>query len=182
MCNPETVNLTIARKPSRPSTVTLPTWSPKPDARPSRTKPVPSPIRITIPYQGPVTHQIFRLIKNKANIDVTWSSSKSIKTHLQANDRGTSSVSPKTRGCIYQISCNCGHRYIGDTIRPLNTRLKEHQSSVNKLDLKSAISEHIIKNQDHYIMREASKVLSKNNNKDKENYKKPLTSGDTSQP
>ncbi|XP_071114892.1 uncharacterized protein [Haliotis cracherodii] len=121
-----------------------------------RPKPAPSPIRITIPYQGPVTHQIARLIKNKANIDVTFSSGKSIKTHLQANGRGTSCTSPNPRGGINQ--------YIGETLRPLNTRLKEHRTSVNKPDKKSAISEHILKNENHNIMWEATKVLSTNNN------------------
>ncbi|XP_071084025.1 uncharacterized protein [Haliotis cracherodii] len=86
-----------------------------------RPKPAPSPIRITIPCQGPVTDQIARLIKNKANIDVTFSSGRSIKTHLQANGRGTSCVSPNPRGCIYQIPSNCGHQNIGETLRPLNT-------------------------------------------------------------
>ncbi|XP_071105301.1 uncharacterized protein [Haliotis cracherodii] len=96
-------------------------------------RPIPasSPIRITIPYQGPVTHQISYLTKNKTNIDVTFSISKSIRTHLRANGRGTSSA-----GCIYQIPCNCGHQYIEETLRPLNTRLKEHRTSVNIPDLK----------------------------------------------
>ncbi|XP_048236589.1 uncharacterized protein LOC125371936 [Haliotis rufescens] len=117
-----------------------------------RPKPAPSPIRITIPYHGPVTPQIARLIKNKANIDVTFSSGKSIKTHLQANGRGTSCTSPNPRGGINQIPCNCGHQYIGETLRPLNTILKEHRTSVNKLDQKSAISEHILKNENHNII------------------------------
>ncbi|XP_046561315.1 uncharacterized protein LOC124270314 [Haliotis rubra] len=124
---------------------TLKTSKPKPKA-------APSPIRITIPYLGPVSHQISRLVKNKANIDVTFSSNKTIKTLLHANGRGTSSSTPNPRGCVYQILCNCGDPYIGETLRPLNTRLKEHQASVNKLDLKSAVSEHINKNQDHAII------------------------------
>ncbi|XP_046582566.1 uncharacterized protein LOC124289940 [Haliotis rubra] len=36
-----------------------------------RLKPEPSPIRITIPYVGPVSHQIVRLIKSNASFDCT---------------------------------------------------------------------------------------------------------------
>ncbi|XP_071089313.1 uncharacterized protein [Haliotis cracherodii] len=160
---PSAVNWTISRKPSPAQLVskTIRKTLKNSDPRP---KPAPSPIRITIPYQGPVTHQIACLIKNKANIDVTFFSSKSIKTHLQANGRGTISASPNPIGCIYQIPCNCGHQYIGETLRPLNTRLEEHRTSVRKLDQKSAISEHILKNINNNIMWEANKVLSTNNN------------------
>ncbi|XP_067656407.1 uncharacterized protein [Haliotis asinina] len=120
-------------------------------------------IRINIPYLGPVSHQVTRLVENKANINVTFSSNKTIKSLLHANGRGTSSSTPNPRGCVYQILCDCGDTYIGETLRPLNTRLKEHQASVNKLDLKSAVSEHISKKHDHTIIREATKALSANN-------------------
>ncbi|XP_067660490.1 uncharacterized protein [Haliotis asinina] len=132
--------------------------------KPSKPKPkaASAPIRITIPcLSPPVSHQISRLVKNKANIDVTFSNNKTIKTLLHANGRGTSCSTPKPRGCVYQILCGCGDTYIGETLRPL--RLKEHRASVNKLDLISAVSEHISKNQDHAIIWEATKALSVNN-------------------
>ena len=134
------------------------------EPREPKPKPAPSPIRITLPYVGPISHQISRLIKNKAAIDVTFSSGKTIKTLLRANGRGTSTQNPNPRGCIYQIPCNCGQQYIGETLRPINTRVKEHQTSVTKLDQKSAISEHIINHQAQTIQWEAIKILSTNNN------------------
>ncbi|XP_067672623.1 uncharacterized protein [Haliotis asinina] len=132
--------------------------------REPRPKPSPSPIRVTIPYLGPISHQISRLIKTKASIDVTFSSGKTIKTYLKANGKGPSCEHPNPRGCIYQIPCNCGDLYIGETLRPINTRMKEHQTSVRKLDQKSAISEHILKNPEHSIRWEDTRILSTNNN------------------
>ncbi|XP_067658221.1 uncharacterized protein [Haliotis asinina] len=101
-------------------------------------EPSPSPIRVTIPYLGPISHQISRLIKAKASIDVTFSSGKTIKTYLKANGKAPSCEHPNL------IPCNCGDLYIEETLRPINTRMKEQQTSISKLDQKSAISEHIL--------------------------------------
>ena len=105
-----------------------------------------------------ISHHIARLIRTKASIDVTFSSGKTLKNLLQANGRGISTAAPNPRGCVYQISCDCGQHYIGETLRPLSTRIKEQVRS----DV--SLSEHIIKNKDHSIKWEATTVLSSNNN------------------
>ena len=52
---------------------------------------------------------------------------------------------------MYQITCSCKDTYIGETGRPLQARIKEHQLSVGKNDLKSALSEHIASHPNHSI-------------------------------
>ena len=45
---------------------------------------------------------------------------------------------------IYEIPCTDGKSYIGETCRPLKTRLHEHKEAIRKLDIqKSALAEHI---------------------------------------
>ena len=73
---------------------------------------------------------------------------------------GTKTCNPK--GVVYQIQCSCSESYIGETSRPLNTRIEEHKASTKKGDLKSAISQHIQENPEHSIMWDSIKIINKN--------------------
>ncbi|XP_067671636.1 uncharacterized protein [Haliotis asinina] len=105
-----------------------------------RPKPEPSPFRINIPYQGQISHHISRLLKTTAGIDVTFKSDKTLKTILKANGRCTPTKTDH-KPSIYKLMCDCGSSYVGETSRPIDIRLKEHRASVEKSDLKSALSE-----------------------------------------
>ena len=49
----------------------------------------------------------------------------------------------KRPGVIYKIRCECGHFYIGETGRTLNTRLKEHKAACRLGAFeRSAVAEH----------------------------------------
>jgi predicted GIY-YIG superfamily endonuclease len=49
----------------------------------------------------------------------------------------------KQSNVVYQIPCSCGKVYIGETIRRLQSRVKEHQDACRKYQTeKSAIAEH----------------------------------------
>ena len=48
------------------------------------------------------------------------------------------------RFLVYKFTCNsCGEFYIGQTSRPFQLRFKEHMSSIEKKDNKSALSQHV---------------------------------------
>ncbi|XP_067650887.1 uncharacterized protein [Haliotis asinina] len=99
-------------------------------------KPGPSPVRINIPYQGQISHHICRLLKKTAGIDVTFRSDKTLRTILKASDRcSPTKTTHKPRSYIYKPMCDCGASYVGETSRPIDTRLKEHRTSVEKSDL-----------------------------------------------
>ena len=83
-------------------------------------------------------------------------------TIQQANGRGSNKTRAEHRGCVYKINCDCGSSYIGETGRPFNLRLKEHITSVDKLDQKSALSEHIINNPNHSIIWQQPEILASN--------------------
>ncbi|XP_067671768.1 uncharacterized protein [Haliotis asinina] len=121
-------------------------------------KPEPTPIRVNIPYQGKISHQISRLLRKTACVDATFYSDKTLKNILRANGRGGSDqTNPNPRGCIYKINCDCGSSYIGETCRPFNIRLKEHKTSV-----KSALSEHIVNYPNHSIDWKNTEILASN--------------------
>ena len=53
-------------------------------------------------------------------------------------------VPPEDRtGVVYKIGCICGDVYIGETSRPLNTRIKEHKAACPLANFeRSAVAEH----------------------------------------
>ncbi|XP_048252602.1 uncharacterized protein LOC125380886 [Haliotis rufescens] len=114
-------------------------------------RPQSAPFVISLPYFGIVSHKIQRLLKKQANIDVVFKRSHTIQNTIKATGKPPSSHKPEPSGAVYHIPCNCGQAYIGETSRPLKTRIKEHQSSVTKDDSKSALSDHIRDNPSHSI-------------------------------
>ena len=60
---------------------------------------------------------------------------------------------------VYQVPCSCGEIYIGETLRRLETRMKEHQDACQKGTLeKSALAEHAWENH-HPIKWEETTVI-----------------------
>ncbi|XP_067660298.1 uncharacterized protein [Haliotis asinina] len=145
---PEIVNRTIE------ATLSTPTKRPKPAS---------APIKISIPYVGKTSHQISRILKQQANIDTTFSASPSLNNLLNANGRKQPTVNSNNPKCvIYKINCDCGQSYIGETSRPIKTRVKEHRTSVTNSDSKSAISDHIKKTPNHQIEWSDITILANN--------------------
>ena len=65
----------------------------------------------------------------------------------------------KLAGVVYQIPCQCGKVYVGETHRRLETRVKEHRDACNKGDTgKSAIAEHQW-DQQYQVNWEGTRVL-----------------------
>jgi hypothetical protein len=62
-------------------------------------------------------------------------------------------------GVIYKVDCSrCDGFYIGETGRPLNVRIDEHEKSAKEGNLKSALSEHQL-NEGYKIDFESTKVI-----------------------
>ncbi len=58
---------------------------------------------------------------------------------------------------VYQIPCSCGKKYIGETVRRLETRMKEHRDACQKGTLeKSALAEHAWENRHPIKWEEAT--------------------------
>ena len=122
-----------------------------------------APIRISIPYIGKPSHQISRLLKRQVGIDTTFSTSTTLNNLLKANGRNQGNnkhINPK--GVVYKVDCDCGESYIGETSRPISTRIKEHKTSTEKSDNKSAISDHILAHPHHKIQWTETTLLARN--------------------
>ncbi|XP_067687071.1 uncharacterized protein [Haliotis asinina] len=146
---PQLVNRTIAATLSPPTTK-----PPRPDS---------TPIKISIPYIGKPSQQISRLLKQEAGTDAIFTTSVTINNLLQANGtKQPQAIKSNHKDVIYKTDCNCGHSCIGETSRPVYTRIKAHQKSTIKSDQKSAISDHIAAHPDQQFNWTDYTILSKN--------------------
>ena len=75
------------------------------------------------------------------NLRVIFKSGQMLRTMLtRVKDRLPEEKHSKV---VYRIPCDCGRVYIGETIRRLETRLKEHKEAHRKADTEtSAVAEH----------------------------------------
>ena len=77
------------------------------------------------------------------------------------------------KGVVYQIGCNCGEQYIGETGRTLAVRMKEHKSAVNRDDSNNGISVHA-NSTCHDINWEGAKVIEVEENWKRRKYKEAI--------
>jgi hypothetical protein len=67
----------------------------------------------------------------------------------------------ETKNCIYSIPCKCRKKYIGETGRPLNTRITKHKCNTRMGEIsKSKIAEHS-RNEDHRIQWNKVEIMHK---------------------
>ncbi|TNN21244.1 reverse transcriptase, partial [Schistosoma japonicum] len=117
---------------------------------------------VVVPYRNGTSEEIRRILNKHAIRD-------RVPKEEQTN-------------CVYEIKCNdCSAKYVGETSRQLNVRLKEHilcskhipksSNDILKLENKSAIALHSIES-GHSIDFNGIKILQKGFN----SYKERLTS------
>ena len=76
-------------------------------------------------------------------------------------------------GVIYQIPCECGDNYIGETSKNLNERLKEHQWAIRRMDNNNSVAVHV-RDTGHNISWENAKIMLKEENKMRRKMKEAI--------
>ena len=96
--------------------------------KPSKSRPPSSFVhRVVLPYHPDLSSRLKRTL-NRYNIDVTFSSSSTLRNILTQTK--SSPPSDSTPNSIYSIPCrDCPSFYVGQTKRPVKTRIKEHESN-----------------------------------------------------
>ena len=111
-----------------------------PPEDPDDEEPQEKPPLVVIPYVSGVSERI-RKACEKFNLKVVFKSGPTLRSLL------TRVKDPlpieKLAGVVYQIPCQCGKVYVGETQRRLETWVKEHKDACSKGHAeKSAIAEH----------------------------------------
>ena len=111
--------------------------------------------RVILPFLGPTSQKLKRILEG-VDIEVRHCSSTKLQSILSSHkDRRPTNQQPG----VYQIPCECGKVYIGETGRSFAARLKEHQAHGRRDEReKSAIIHHAHTN-GHRVLWDDSKLL-----------------------
>ncbi|KAJ8919473.1 hypothetical protein NQ315_016573, partial [Exocentrus adspersus] len=111
--------------------------------------------------QNPYLKKIKRL-GNNFNIRTAFKTNntlRSILTHTKPINK-----EQNEKNCIYQIPCQCGKHYIGETSRPLDVRIKEHKNYVRNYQVdRSNLAQHVWDNHHQINWKEASIIQKEQN-------------------
>ena len=109
-----------------------------------------------IPYVAGLSEDVRRVCR-RYDIRTVFRSSSTLRGQLmRVKDQDPLE---KKFNVVYQVPCSCGHVYIGETKRALETRMKEHKAATRRGELeKSAIAEHAW-NHHHQVEWDEIKVL-----------------------
>ena len=81
---------------------------------------------VCLPYIGPASHKIERILKNEAGMKVYHSSKNKLFRALCTHK---DNVNESQKPGMYHIPCECGLVYIGETGQNLSVHLKEHKTN-----------------------------------------------------
>ena len=93
-----------------------------------------------LPYVKGLSQQLLRCLQQQG-IRAVFRSETTLRSHLV---RPKDAVEPtKQDGVVYRIPCECGKVYIGETGRPMQNRIKEHERDIRLARTQtSAVSEY----------------------------------------
>lgn len=85
----------------------------------------------SLPYYGQISNNIASVLTNKIeSLKISFKAPKTINSLISRNK---DAINLLQRSGIYRLTCgDCNTTYIGRTIRPLATRIKEHLSRIDK--------------------------------------------------
>ena len=126
---------------------------------------------LILPYQKGTSENIRRVAKT-FNIKTAFTSKQTLRSLLCKTKPGQGQNDKKN--CIYQIPCECGDSYIGETKRPLEVRVQEHQKFTRMGETsRSGLAEHAWTN-GHNIHWSEAKILHKEENWRKRKFKEAV--------
>ena len=114
------------------------------------------PMLVILPYTEGVIEDVRRVCR-KIGMKAVFKSGQSLRSMLTKVKAPL--MMEKKAKVVYRIPCSCGEAYIGETVRRLETRVKEHRDACHMGALeKSASAEHALKNHHSIKWEEVSVV------------------------
>jgi hypothetical protein len=95
-------------------------------------------------YLGRETRAITKIFR-RAGIKIAYTTKNTIRNLLSQPRRKSN---PYESNGVYQLTCGyCGKQYVGQTIRPIHTRYKEHKRDYHQNCKKSLYAKHLLEHQ-----------------------------------
>ncbi|XP_045477895.1 uncharacterized protein LOC123683043 [Harmonia axyridis] len=115
-------------------------------------------ITTVIPYVRGLSEKL-RRIGNRYGVRTAFQTKNTVRANLTKVK--PDNENQRTKNCIYEIPCECGRSYIGETKRPLDTRVKEHQKLARLGETeKSRLVQHAW-DEEHRIKWDEASIISK---------------------
>ncbi|XP_045477888.1 uncharacterized protein LOC123683035 [Harmonia axyridis] len=115
-------------------------------------------ITTVIPYVKGLSEKL-RRIGNRYGVRTAFQTKNTVRANLTKVK--PDNENQRTKNCIYEIPCECGRSYIGETKRPLDTRVKEHQKLARLGETeKSRLVQHAW-DEEHRIKWDEASIISK---------------------
>ena len=122
---------------------------------------------LNIPYIKGISDKIKR-IGHHYNLNVVFGSGNSLRSHLTK----TKPANQKdTKNCIYEIPCECGSSYVGETKRPLEARIKEHRRNTTRGETEKSGAAHHAWTQGHHMLWSDAKIIHREHHWRKRKFK-----------
>ena len=147
------------------------TLNPKPKEK--KDKEDENMIKMYLPYEKGISENIAR-ISRKFNVKLVNTKGKSLQKLVKPKST-TNLNNEKESGVVYKVSCeNCDKKYIGETGRRLETRIKEHKKGAEgEKENVSGLSQHI-KQTKHKIKFDDVEILHRESDYTKRKFKEAL--------
>lgn len=113
---------------------------------------------LQIPFVQPMFSKIKNVFKN-LDVRIVFENNSTIRNWLENYKYST--IVEKINNVVYQIECECGGVYIGETGRTLQQRTKEHRADIRLVKENSAVVDHVMENNRCAMKWEQVKVLEK---------------------
>lgn len=117
---------------------------------------------LVLPYVKSVSEKTTRQLK-LLGVDVVSSGAPSLGSVLIKNKPKRDPMA--TTGVVYEIGCQCGKKYIGETKRTLATRINEHKKCLTTANMSNGIAKHMWNSQTgHAIEWDKARILKREKN------------------
>ena len=124
-----------------------------------------------IPYDKGISEQLKR-VATKYGLKVIFTRSLSLKSKLLTKPFKSGSAC----GVVHKVTCSCCKKYIGETRRTIEERIKEHQADVNNeksLQKITGLSQHLRESRHTPNWKEVE-ILTKENNTVKRKFEESV--------
>ncbi|KAL9967396.1 hypothetical protein ACROYT_G025613 [Oculina patagonica] len=144
-CKIAFLDTTVSREPDGRLTTSKITKTRKPSTSAEPTTEFKS--TAVLPYVKGLSEQLRRCLQQQG-VRAVFKSETTLRSHLVRPKDAVDST--KQDGVVYRIPCECGKVYIGETGRPMQDRIKEHDRDIRLARTQtSAVAEHT-NNTGHY--------------------------------
>lgn len=121
-------------------------------------------------YVANLSEPLARKLKARVDCKVAFKSQRPLRQIFTKTKDKISNLNKSS--AVYQVSCDCGQKYIGQSGRRISERMKEHKDNIRLKSPKSALAKHGLIEGHHFSFEEKDiKILTQESHRKKREFK-----------